>query len=367
MVTTTSIYGSDVPRAKRAARAETIKDQLWILVSGPDKSDATAPGKPAAALALNEVASRIWQLCDGRNVDQIAATIVTEYEVDAQTALIDVKQLLHDLRQMGALELIRPRDKGASDAQVVFRDAKGRTITWDELKQVDGRFRWEVRGAGTVDPRAQELHAEGRNAGAIQQFDRALHCFAMASELEPDWPYPVYDTAFTYLMMGDTRAAQLAYQRVDGMAPRGFFTAKTTLHTLAQEQSGALPPGFTRLFATLEWITAPTQKRSLLEQIVARHPGFAPAWKELSMLLDSEHERLRALERGLALDTDGETRGVLLINKAFVLARQGDKQAAVEILAELVLDPASTQGTEALAKAALAQVVSGGQADLDWI
>ena len=48
---------------------------------------------------------------------------------------------------------------------------------------------------------------------------------------------------------------------------------------------------------------------------------------------------------------------MLLINRAMILHRRGDRDGAIKILGELALDPESTLGTETLAKATLAQVV----------
>jgi hypothetical protein len=56
-------------------------------------------------------------------------------------------------------------------------------------------------------------------------------------------------------------------------------------------------------------------------------------------------------------DPDPETKGVLLINRAIILHRQGDRESAVTILGELALDPQSTLGTEMLAKSTLASFV----------
>ena len=66
---------------------------------------------------------------------------------------------------------------------------------------------------------------------------------------------------------------------------------------------------------------------------------------------------LRAADKGLAHAPDGETKGILLVNKALVLSRRGDRQGAVKILGDLALDPASTLGTEMLAKATLAKLL----------
>jgi hypothetical protein len=47
---------------------------------------------------------------------------------------------------------------------------------------------------------------------------------------------------------------------------------------------------------------------------------------------------------------------MLLLNRAFILHRRGDKEGAIRILGELAVDPDSTVGTSNLAKASLAQV-----------
>ncbi len=53
---------------------------------------------------LNEVGTRVWELCDGRSMDAIAEALVEEFEVDKQTALRDVESFVRELRQLGALE-----------------------------------------------------------------------------------------------------------------------------------------------------------------------------------------------------------------------------------------------------------------------
>ena len=57
------------------------------------------------------------------------------------------------------------------------------------------------------------------------------------------WPFPLYDIAYTYLLMQDFPNAELHYRKVLGLAPRGFFTAITALDTLAREQAGEFPEG----------------------------------------------------------------------------------------------------------------------------
>lgn len=241
--------------------------------------------------------------------------------------------------------------------RLVFRDADGRELTVGDLKGHTGRVRWEVIGADDVPPQASRLHQDARQAGRRGDYARALDLLDQARDLAPRWPYPVYDAAFTYLLLGETGMAEELYERVDQLAPRGFFTCKASLDTLRRERAGELFPGFARAYATTEWMALP-EKKALLAGIVDKFPGFALAWKDLSMLLDDDTSRLRAIEQGLRGRPDAETLGVLLINRAGILARRGDRDSAIAILGELALSPDSTLATEHLAKATLAALTA---------
>jgi tetratricopeptide (TPR) repeat protein len=243
------------------------------------------------------------------------------------------------------------------DRRLIFKDSAGRELTTKDLEGVTGKVRWEVIGADAVPPEASRLHQEARAAGGRGEYARALEMLDRAHALAPTWPYPVYDAAFTYLLQGDAAKAEERYAEVDRMAPRGFFTAKASLDCLRRERAGALPPGFCKAFAMMEWMEDREKKRAMLEGIVAFEPTFPVAWKELSGLLDDDEARLQAINKGLEHGPDGETKGVLLINKALILHRRGDRDGAVKMLGELALDPQSTLGTEMVAKATLAQLV----------
>jgi tetratricopeptide (TPR) repeat protein len=279
------------------------------------------------------------------------ALLVSRYAVVARGVLVIATV---GLGACGGDQSFQERDMGA---RLVFRDAAGRELTTGDLQGVSGNVRWEVIGADSVPAKASRLHAEAREAGARGDFPYALNLLEEAHRLAPDWPYPVYDTAFTYLLQGDSAKAAELYAEVDRMAPRGFFTAKTSLDCLRRERAGALFPGFCNAFASLEWMDDKVKKKALLEGIVEKYPAFPPAWKELSSLLEDEDARLQAITRGLEHDPDPETKGMLLINRALVLHRRGDRASAIQILGELSLNPESTLGTEMLAKATLAQVV----------
>ncbi|MGH3246431.1 MAG: hypothetical protein ACRDOI_09495 [Trebonia sp.] len=240
--------------------------------------------------------------------------------------------------------------------RLVFRDAAGRELTARDLEGYTGRVRWEVIGAYDIPPEASQLHQEAREAGRRGDYAHALDLLDQAWDLAPHWPYPVYDAAFTYLLLDEPGVAEEFYERVDQMAPRGYFTCKTSLDTLRRERAGDLFPGFAKAYATTEWMD-PRGKKPVLSGIVDKFPGFAPAWKDLSMLLDDDASKLHAIEQGLRGRPDAETLGVLLINKADILARQGDRDTATAILGELALSPDSTLAAEHLAKATLARLI----------
>jgi tetratricopeptide (TPR) repeat protein len=242
-------------------------------------------------------------------------------------------------------------------ARLLFRDAAGRELTTEDLQGVSGKVRWEVVGADSIPAEASRLHRQAREAGSQGDYPRALSLLEKAHRLAPEWPYPVYDAAFTYLVQGDSTKAEEYYAQVDRLAPRGFFTAKTSLDCLRRERAGVLPPGFCNAFASLEWMDDQPKKKALLEGIVEKFPAFPAAWKELSSLLEDDDARLEAITRGLEHDPDPDTKGMLLINRALILHHRGDHDGALKILGELALDPQSTLGTEMLAKATLAQLV----------
>lgn len=241
--------------------------------------------------------------------------------------------------------------------RLVFQDAAGRELTAQDLKGYTGRVRWEIIGAEEVPPEARRLHREAREAGGRGDYAHALNLLDQARNLAPQWPYPVYDSAYTYLLLGEAGMAEELYERVDQMAPRGYFTCKASLDTLRRERAGELFPGFARAYATTEWMD-PAKKKRLLAGIVDKFPGFALAWHHLSMLLDSDTSRLHAIDQGLRGRPDPETLGALLIDKASLLARCGDRNTAISILGELALSPDSTLASEHLAKAALAGMMT---------
>lgn len=56
---------------------------------------------------LNEVASRVWELLDGkRPLDAIVETICDEFEVTADVAKNDVEELIRSLKEVHLVEAV---------------------------------------------------------------------------------------------------------------------------------------------------------------------------------------------------------------------------------------------------------------------
>jgi tetratricopeptide (TPR) repeat protein len=242
----------------------------------------------------------------------------------------------------------------AAAFQVILRDGADRRLAVADLKDTDGKVKFQIVGGISVPPEASRLHEQGRRLGQEGKYDQAIELYELASQLAPDWPNPIYDAAWTYLLEGDGEKAMEYYAKVNEMAPRGFFTALAAVDTLRREQAGIVREGTYRTIVQLEGIEDRAQKRIVLQRILQDAPQLPVAWKELALLLDDDEASLEAISKGLSHQPDPETKGILLFNRAGILYRQGKKNEAIEILGQLALDPRSTLQIEHLARTALA-------------
>jgi hypothetical protein len=157
--------------------------------------------------------------------------------------------------------------------------------------------------------------------------------------------------------MGKDAEALEYYEKTDGLAPRGFFTAKTALWALQHEKDGTFPKGTYRRYMEIEWAKTNAEKAKLARSILAESPTYAPALKELALLVNDPNEKLELIQDALGAQPDSETYGILMINKALNLQTR-DRAEAIRILALLVLSTNSTPGTVVMSRAALLRVVA---------
>jgi hypothetical protein len=182
----------------------------------------------------------------------------------------------------------------------------------------------------------------------------ALWALTEAATLAPYWPYPVYDRAFTHLLLNDWEAALADYQHTLRLAQRDFFLTLAAIDTLQREAIGEFPHGLLLAFMSAIEVTDAVQRRQVFEHMVQDQPGFAPGWKEWALLAEPGQARLDALERGLSARPDAGTKGMLLVNKALALLST-DREGAKRLLREIARDPTSTAPTEAMARYWLTQ------------
>lgn len=248
-------------------------------------------------------------------------------------------------------------ENGEKEENIVFRMRDGRILTRDFLQAKNKSKVYEKLGAEEVPAQAFSLHQKAREAGSKGEYEQALECLEEARSLAPDWPYPIYDAAYTYLLMGDSRNALEKYEAVNEMAPQGFYLTKTALDTLRKERSGMLPEGIYLSYLQIEWEEDPSEKLGLARTLSEKYPTFAPAWKELAIFYQDPKDRLEAIEKGLECNPDPDTLGNLLINKALIINQQGDTMEAIEILGKIIFDKESTLGSLELARLALSSLV----------
>lgn len=78
----------------------------------PDIASRTIDGQEVVVVPttrklqiLNEVATRIWELCDGRSITEITDAIVEEFDVERTVAQKDAIELVSDMHERGMVEI----------------------------------------------------------------------------------------------------------------------------------------------------------------------------------------------------------------------------------------------------------------------
>lgn len=93
--------------------AETLPGESVRVKKDPNVAFRTIEGKEVVIVPLtrklqmlNEVGTRIWNLCNGRRtIGEIADIIVNEYDVDRKTALNDLKEFVRRMHKEKMVQL----------------------------------------------------------------------------------------------------------------------------------------------------------------------------------------------------------------------------------------------------------------------
>lgn len=239
---------------------------------------------------------------------------------------------------------------------IVFKDKLGNTISKKELSNITGQVNYKIMNNQDIDLNAKKLHNEARQLGQTGKYDLSIAKLEQAMKIQPKWAYPTYDLAYTYLLKGDLDNALKFYKKTDELEPKGFFTTKTALYTLEGEKSRKFPKGLYAAYMQIEWTDDSNKKFEIAKTITEKFPDFAPAWKELAMLINDKTEKLKAIEQGLSKNPDAETKGILEINKAVLINQNGKNEEARQILGNLIFSPDATTSNIELAKFTLKSI-----------
>ncbi|MEO0794276.1 MAG: hypothetical protein AAFX93_03885 [Verrucomicrobiota bacterium] len=234
---------------------------------------------------------------------------------------------------------------------VEYIDEDG-TITTDINAVDDGTVEFRMRGEGQIPEVAQAYHEQARMVAQTGDYAQAIDLLEKAISNAPDWAYPHYDMAFTYLLINEQGRSLEKFRDVDNMEPEGFFTTKTAIWSLEKEVTGEFPAGLYLAYTMLEW-EPEENKLMVVNQMVEKYPAFAPGWKEKALQTEDFVERIDYIDKALSLNPDLETYGILQVNKAVTLALMERDKEAKELLEALVVGDQSTKSTLAIAQEAL--------------
>lgn len=232
----------------------------------------------------------------------------------------------------------------------IYTAEDGRTLALDDLTDTTSEA---SENTANISEDAIEHFNEGVELGRKNELKAALSKFSAATAQEPKWPYPIYQRAFTLLLLGETDKALACYKKVDELEPRGFYNSKHALSVVQREAAGEYPTGLYLHYVGHEWLKTDDEKRALMEEIAEIAPDFSAAYLTLAGLQRENKERRELIEFGLKHKPDQETRGMLLLNKAAIHNLDNDKTTAIGILGDLILDATSTASVVAIAKAIL--------------
>jgi hypothetical protein len=90
----TTTATTTVPRRSQRIAARVVDGQALLVVIDAKQLHT-----------LNGVGTRVWELCDGRDVEAIVSAIVDEYAVTPEVAAADVQRFVSHLAQLGAITL----------------------------------------------------------------------------------------------------------------------------------------------------------------------------------------------------------------------------------------------------------------------
>lgn len=234
------------------------------------------------------------------------------------------------------------------------------SILPSQREAVSGIYNWQIVDNENIPNEAKILHQEARQLSGQGKYDEGIAKLKDTHQLVPNWAYPIYDLAYTYLLKQDYENALKYYELTDKLAPKGFFTTKTAYWSLKKEAAGIFPRGMYLNYLQIEWLSSEEEKLNVAHNILERCPDYAPAWKEIAEKGKDPNNRLEAIRKGLALNPDLETKGILLINRAIIYDILDNNESAENILDRLIISKETTLANIEMAKFMLKSLEAKG-------
>lgn len=86
-------------------RVRRADDAAWRIIDG---QAAIVSADTQRMRVLNEVGSRIWELCDGRSLAEIVTALGSEFDAGPQKIETDAIAFASDLVKRGMLQVVAP-------------------------------------------------------------------------------------------------------------------------------------------------------------------------------------------------------------------------------------------------------------------
>jgi len=204
----------------------------------------------------------------------------------------------------------------------------------------------DVAGKLLVE-RGVALAGRGELAGAIGLFDRVL-------ELRPSWPFPLYQRAWVRFLQGDSGGALDDYRDVAARHPI-FFTVQREIRCLEDVAAARLPIEAYRSFCVLRNRLASDAAGTgaAMENMVERHPDFAPGWlllAEARLALGRRDAAREATREALRHDPDPDTASAALFAEWNLARAAGERDAGREAAERLASAYPGHPATEIVAR-----------------
>eukprot|EP01084_Bolivina_argentea_P300771 518712_1 len=240
---------------------------------------------------------------------------------------------------------------------ILFRVHKCIKITMKEVEQGVSESQIKPNSGNPIPPTAKTIYQEAIQKRSNGKYKEARDELLFAHNIVPQWEYPLYELAYTYLLQKDYKNALIYYKKTNSLFPsgHGFLNTQTAIWSLRNEKkNNKFKKGLYYDYVMIETLDKSEQLHAY-QQIINTYPYYAPAYNKIALIGNDMETKQNAIDDGLALiDTefgvDKETGGMLYIQQALMYWENSDFDSAKRVLAELIMGDNVTFHNENMAK-----------------